>query len=194
MFNSKGANKFILTKDLVADQTYTDLTIFTDDYGLDFDVTEGFGTADEYSSVVLFNAGVFPDQYVQGVMKFVSPTSAGDEDFGVILRVITMEPLNPGPSYYYAYVSGQFAQIGKVVDGSFIMLTESAFALAQDQSVTITFQAIGNQLSADFEADGGTPATLSLATVDSDIGHRGLSGFGSVLSSVYCSSFVVEEL
>jgi hypothetical protein len=184
---------FSLAKDLVSDQTYLNLSKKVNESNIAFDVTEGLGLAASTTSVVLINAGGFSDQYIQAEMKYVSPTTAGNEDFGVFLRVVTMESSTPGENYYYANIVGGFARITKVLDGSVSTLTQSAFALTQDDLVTITFQVIGSALSATFESSG-SPTTVEINTTDSDISQSGLLGFGSTSSSFYCRSFTVQEV
>ena len=52
------------TKDLIADQTYTDLTKKLNTSGIAFDAVEGLGDAAANSSMVLVNSGGYPDQQI----------------------------------------------------------------------------------------------------------------------------------
>ena len=179
-----------LAKDLVGDQTFYGIFEKFNTGGTAFDVTEGFGAADTNSSLVLVAAGGFPDQRMTATMKYVAPSASGNEDIGVIVRAKALEA--PNASYYYARVDAGVAKITKVLDGVFSTLTSQAFVLPVDTLVTITFSAIGTALSATFDA-GGAPATVNLNAIDADI-DTGLMAFRSLSSSVYCRSFLAEEI
>lgn len=179
------------TKNLVADQTFTDLTKKLNTSGVAFDGIEGLGDASASSSVVLINTGGYPNQKVTAVLNFPSPTTAGIEDIGVLLRVLSFD--SPNASYYYARVDGGTAKITRVLNGSFTTLTSQAFALAQGDNVTITFTAVGDLLSATFDA-GGSPTTVNLATTDNQVARRGIMGFRSLSSAVWCRSLAWEQL
>jgi hypothetical protein len=173
-----------ITKNLVSDQTYDQLTKKLNTAGVAFDVTHGLGQAAANSSAVLINSGGFLDQEVIAKVKYASPTTAGAEEIGALVNVLSFD--SPDANYYYARVDGGTAKITKVVDGTFTTLTSSAFALAQDDIVTITFSRVGNLLTADFES-GGTPATVNLSTTDSSLVAGGVMGFRSLSSAIWCS-------
>jgi hypothetical protein len=158
-------SRIVFAKDLINDQTYNGVNEKMNTSDLAFDETEGLGSDNGSSTAVTINVGGFDDQKIVAVLKYVSPTEAGGEDIGALLRLQTMD--SPNATYYYARVDGGNAKITKVVDGSFDTLTQSAFALAQDTVVTITFSAVGNQLTALFQATGGSPSDVTLSTSDS---------------------------
>lgn len=185
--------KVVLSKNLVTDQTYNNMTFKLNAAGRAFSVTNGVGTSTATSTIAVIHAGGFNDQKITAVMKYVSPTTAGSEDFGVLLRAQSFED-TASSTYYYARCTAGNARITKVVGGTFTTLSSAAFALAADTDVTITFQVVGNSLSASFVATGGTPTTVNLAAVDSSITMGGLVGFRSLTSTMYCKSFVVEQL
>ena len=192
MINSNDVTTLLsVTKDLVADQTYTDLTKKLNTGGVAFDATFGLGDATATSSLVLVNAGGFEDQKIEAVMRFPAPTTAGIEDIGVVLRAMTFDGTDD--TYYYARVDGGTARITRVVNEAFVNLTSQAFALPQNTDVTITFTAVGDLLSATFDA-GGAPATVNLSTTDNNIPRRGVMGFRSLTSAMWCSSLTWEQL
>lgn len=191
MFNAQGLiTKASLTKDLVVDQTTADLIEKLNTSGLGFDVTEGYGDAAATSSAVLIALGGFADQKIVASLKYAAPTAQGSEDIGVILRCTSMD--SPDIGYYYCRVDGGTARITRVT-GSFTTLASGAFALPPDTLVTITAQAVGNQISATFDA-GGAPATVNLNATDSGIPARGVFGFRSLTSAIWCRSFTAEQL
>lgn len=185
-------SRVVFTKDLINDQTYDGVNEKLNTSDLAFDGTEGLGSDNGSSTAVTINVGGFDDQKIIAALKYVSPTTAGSEDIGVMLRLQTFD--SPDATYYYARVNGGSAKITKVVDGSFTTLTSSAFALAQDTVVTITFSAVGNQLTALFQATGGSPSDVTLSTTDSSIQTKGMFGYRSLNSTVYCRNFTVEQL
>ena len=125
------------------------------------------------------------------MLNFPAPTTAGNEDIGLLLRFMTND--SPDATYYYARVNGGVAKITKVVSGAFTTLSSQAFALPQGTNVTITFSAVGDLLSATFDA-GGAPPTVNLSAVDSDIPQRGIMGFRSLTSAVWCRSLAWDQL
>jgi len=179
------------TKDLTTDQTWTDLSKKTNVGGIKFSGSLGLGVDTSTSTVALINSGGYPDQKVTAVMRYSSPTTAGSEEIGVMLRILTLDGTDD--TYYYARVDGGIAKLTRVLNESFTNLSTQAFALAQDTDVTITFSAVGNTLSASFDA-GGTPATVNLAVSDDQIAHRGLLGIRSLSSTFWCSSVAWEQL
>lgn len=192
MINSNDVVKLVSgSKDLIAVQDYKNLNKKLNTGGVSFNVTEGLGDNTATSSMVFINSGGFQDQKITAVMNYPSATTAGNEDIGVMLRTITTEGADA--SYYYARVDGGFAKITKVLDGTFSTLTSQAFALGQGENVTITFSAVGNVLSATFDA-GGSPATVELSALDDSIPTGGVLGFRSLSSAVWCRSLAWEQL
>lgn len=192
MLNTRNLiDKISVTKNLISDQTWGHISKKWNVSGTAFDVSDGVGSTDETNTALFINAGGFDDQKVIADLKFVAPTVAGGEEVGVLLRCSSLE--NPGNSYYYARVDAGVAKITRVLEGSFSTLTSSAFALAQDTIVTITFSIVGTALSATFDA-GGSPATVNLATTDDQVPSGGIMGFRSGGSTIYCSAITFEQL
>lgn len=180
-----------LNKDFVADQTRDGIQEKLNLSGLTFDVTEGFGyAAAADSSGWVFSIGGFDDQRIVAVMKYVAPSSPGNEEIGCLLRCITFD--SPDTSYYYARADAGNARITKVVDGTFTTLTQTTFNLPADELVTIDFQVVGTQLDASFTA--ATPGTVNLSTNDSDIPGGGLPGCRSQNSTIWCRSAQIYQL
>jgi len=180
-----------VSKDLINDQTFKDLTKKFNTSGVSFDAVEGLGDATSTSSLVLINSGGFSDQRITAVLNFPSPTSAGSEDIGVMVRVLSVD--SPDANYYFAHVDAGVAKITRVADGTFTTLSSLSFSLAQGTNVTITFSAVGDLLKATFDA-GGSPATINLSATDSQIPARGCMGFRSLTSAVWCRSLTWEQL
>ena len=185
-------SKVLFEKDLVADQTFTGLTVKLNTGGREFNVTEGLGTSTATSTLVLAHAGGFDDQRVTATMKYVAPSTALDHEMGVMARFQTLDE-NADEDYYYARVVDGEARITKVIAGSFTTLSQGAFPLPVDTDVTITFSVVGNALTAEFNA-GGAPETVNLAVVDTDITQGGLCGFRTRTSAGYFSQITVEQL
>lgn len=196
MFNATDARSRVsLTKNLVSTQTYSHIHKILNSTNVTFDATEGLGRAAAESSIVLVDVGGFADQQMTAVMKYVSPTASGAEDFGVILRCQTTHTTAPNSvDYYWARITAGQARITKVLAGSFTTLSSSAWVLTQGTLVTITFSAVGSNLTATFAATGGSPGNVTLSAVDSDVPDYGLMGFRSLTSSFYCRSFTAEQL
>ena len=191
MRNYATAAPIELTRDFVAVQTTLDIHEKINTSGLNFDVTEGYGySAASTSTAWVMAFGGSQNQYCQAVLKYVSPTSAGSEDIGVLLRCKTLD--SPNTSYYYARCDAGNAKITRVIDGSFTTLTSSAYALPQDELVTITFTAVADTLSATFVAT--TPGTLTLSATDTQIPSGGSPGCRSLSSTIRCRSIVCREL
>lgn len=184
--------KFSLTKNLVSTQTFRHLTTKVNTPA--FDATLGLGLATATSWVALVHGGGFNDQRVTAVMRYVSPTAQGSENFGVILRVQCVETGDAASTdYYYFRCNTGNARITRVVGNTFTNLTSQAFVLPQSTNVTITASIVGSALSATFNA-GGSPATVNLAATDTQIATGGLMGFRTTSQTGYCSSFTVEQL
>ncbi len=187
------SGKISLSKNLLTDQTYNNLTFRLNSAGRTFDVTYGVGTATETSTLALIHIGGFNDQSITATMRYRAPTVAGAEDFGVVCRFQSSEDV-ASTTYYYARCTAGFAKITKVIGGTFTNLSSSAFAVAADVDVTIVLTAVGNALTATFSATGGTPVNVVLSAVDSSIPSGGLMGFRTLSKTGYCSSFVAAQL
>lgn len=184
--------KFSQTKNLVTTQNFRNLVTKTNTPA--FDATLGLGLATATSWVVFMTAGGFDDQRVTATMRYVSPTAQGSENFGVILRVQCIESGDTANTdYYIARCQTGNARISRVIGNSFTNLTSSAFVLPQNTNVTITFSVQGSALSASFDA-GGSPATVNLSAVDTQITGGGLMGFRTTSQTGYCSLYTAEEL
>lgn len=178
-----------VTKNCVTDTTWNDVTKKLNT-SADFDAN-GLGySAANTSTIVAILVGSFDDQRITATMKFVAPTTAGSEEIGVMLRVISLD--SPDTTYYYARVVGGQARITKVIDTVFTNLASGAFALPQNTNVTITFSVVGSQLSASFVASG--VSTVNLSATDTDITGRGIAAIRSLTSTFRCSTFTVEQL
>lgn len=184
--------KFIQTKNLITTQNFRNLVSKVNTPA--FDVTLGLGLSTTTSWVALVTAGGFNDQKVTATMRYVSPTAQGSENFGVILRVQCVETGDTANTdYYYARCQAGNARISRVVGNTFTNLTSQVFVLPQNTNVTITFSIQGSALSATFDA-GGSPATVNLSAVDTQITGGGLMGFRTTSQTGYCSSYTAEEL
>lgn len=176
-----------LTKDCVSDQTWDH--VHSVDAGFDFDVSKGLGVATDTTGIVAFGIGGFDDQRITAVVRYESGTT--DENVGVMLRFSTIGSTDD--TYYLARVRSGMAEITSVVDGSFAspVLAESVFNLAADTDCTITFEVVGDTLTATFD-DGSTTVTIS--ATDTDIPSGGLMGFRTLSSSGWIKSLTCEEL
>lgn len=180
--------KYDYTKNLVSDQTFRDITVIFNSAGVAFDVTHGLGHASDTSSAVFLSAGGFPDQRVVATMKFPSPTTAGTEDLGVILRVSTL--IAAASTYLYAKVKDGTVKLVEVVDGTATTLTSSAWSVAQNVNITIDTQVVGTAFAATFTAASGpSPITINATTNLSNVPARGVMGFRSISKAIWCSSF-----
>lgn len=180
-----------ITRELVSDTTYTHVCEKVNTNNLAFSASRGLGAADGSSTAFLIHMGGFDDQQIVTTLHFCPPTPAASASIGPQLRVQTMDT---NPSYYWARVDVGVAKITRVVSGTFATLASSAFTLAQEQDVTITFSVVGSTLSASFVADGGSPATVNLAATDTLIATGGLMGVRSLNSTIYCSAFTASQL
>lgn len=185
-------SKITFEKDLVNDQTFTGLTVKMNTTNRTFDVAEGLGQAAAVSTLVFAHVGGFKDQKVVATMKYVSPSTNIDHEFGVLARVQTLDN-SADEDYYYARVDDGVAKLTKVVAGTFTNLSTSVFPLPIDTSVTITLQIVGNALTATFDADD-VISTVILSATDSDITESGLCGFRTRSAAGWCSYIAVEEL
>lgn len=184
-------SKLTLTKNLVSDQTFTNLTFRLNSSGAVF-TSDGVGTTTATSTLAVTHMGGFNDQKITSVMKFITPTLAGGEHIGVMARFQSIED-TASSTYYLARVQAGVARLSKVVGGTFTNLSSSAFALAQNTSVTIVLSVVGTALTASFDA-GGSPTTVNLSATDSAITGGGLMGFRTTSCTGFCSSFTVEQL
>lgn len=184
-------NKLTWSKNLLTDQTYTGIVLKLNTSGLGFDAVEGLGAADNNNTAVLTTFGG-TDVRVIGIMKWVSPTTSPSDEIGVVARLTSLD--SPNQTYYYARADGGFARITKVVNGSFTNLTSTAYALSANTLVTITFTIVGNQLSATFTTEAGSPTNVSLSANDSSISGFGICGFRTQSSSIWCRYLSVEQL
>lgn len=183
-------NKVTLTKNLISDQTESNLTVALGTPA--FNVTHGYGASTNASVIVAIHAGGFNDQRITATMKWVPPTASPNEEFGVVARFQSAET-TPTQTYYYARCDGGTAKLTKVVGGTFTNLSTGAFALSQNANVTISLTCVGNAISASFNA-GGSPATVNLSATDSSITTGGLMGFRTLSTSGYCANFVAEQV
>ena len=180
-----------LVKDMVADQTTRNIHEKLNTGGLNFDVTEGYGySAASTSTAWVMAHGGYDNQFCEAVLKYVSPTTAGSEDIGVLLRCLSLD--SPNATYYYARCDAGDAEIMKIVDGSFTTLASSVYALPQNELVTITFTAVGSTLVASFSA--ATPGDVTISAVDTDIPSGGSPGVRSISSTVRCRSITCRQL
>lgn len=186
--------KLSLTKNLVSDQTYTNLSGVIGTSSIAFDVTSGLGVSTATSTAVLVNMGGFNDQRVTATMRYIAPTTAGSEHIGVLARCQTLSGGGSDSTYYLARVQAGVARLTRVNGGVFTNLSSSAFALAQGINVTIILTCAGSAISARFTAAGGTPTTVNLSGTDSSIASGGLMGFRTTTCTGYCSTITVEEL
>lgn len=185
-------SKLSFSKDLIADQTFTGITIKLGTSDRVFTVGEGLGVVTADSMLALLHIGGFDDQRVTGVMKWIAPSTPADHEFGVIARFQTIDE-TADEAYYFARVDDGQAELVKKVGSSFITLSSGAFVVPSDTDVTITLEVVGSALSATFDA-GGSPATVNLATIDTDIPSGGLMGFRTRSAAGYCSSILAEQL
>lgn len=191
MRNYASAAPIELVKNFLIDQTTRNVHEKLNTSGLNFDVTEGYGySAASTSTGWVMALGGYANQYCEALMKYVSPTAAGSEDLGVLLRCLSLD--SPNATYYLARCDAGNAKITRVVDGSFSTLTQTAYALPQDELVTITFTAIANTLTATFSA--ATPGDVTLSTVDTQIPEGGSPGCRSLSSTIRCRSITCREL
>ena len=186
-------SKARITKDIVADQTWTHLQKKLDNSNIVLNATEGVGEANSNSWVVLGSMGGFDDQRVTVNMKWVAPTTAGNEEIGAMVRCTSFE--SPNQSYYYARVDGGVAKLTKVVNSAaFANLSTSVFALPINTICTITLEAVGSLITATFTAAGVAQSPLVLQATDSDIAGGGLMGFRTLACAGWCSFLEMEQL
>ena len=120
------------------------------------------------SSILQIGLGGFPNQIITASLKFITPTTAGNEELGVMGRFLTNK--SPDATYYYLrQISGQIRLV-KVVDGTFTTLASAAYALAQDTWADFTLTMNGSAIEGTID-DGSTSVTLN--ATDSDIANGG---------------------
>ncbi len=144
------------------------------------------------SSGVQILVGGFNDQKITASMKFITPTTAGNENLGVMCRFYTNQ--SGYATYYYARQHKGVFRLQKVVDGTFTTLSSASYTLAQNTWATIVLQTVGSAISASID-DGSTSQSLSAS--DSAIAGPGCFGFRSGPtdnSTISCRSFTVEEI
>lgn len=178
-------------KDFLGDQNYLGAFFKLNTGGLAISATEGLGTAAATSSLFVMTAGGFADVRVTGVMKYISPTTSGSEELGLIARVQQLDNTN---QYYYARLQAGFARITKTVASVNTNLSSSAYVLAQNTLVTITLTVVGTQITAKFSATGGSPSDLTLSATDNAITGVGSSGARCTSSAWYVRSMRTEQL
>lgn len=181
------------SKNLITDQNFNNIMIRTNSAGIAFSPTLGLGEAASNTSVWVFLVGGFADQRMTATMRYVAPTAQAASEIGVMGRFTG--PLSTGhttATYYYARVDGGVAKITRVLAGAFTDLITGAYNLAQNVDVTIAFSCVGSQLRADFSSSG--PGNLTLEATDSNITVAGCGGCRSQASSIYCSSFQMEQI
>lgn len=182
---------FSLSKNLVSDQTYSGFNQKLNSSGA-FDATLGYGYATAGTSTSInINAGSFNNQRITGVVRWASPSTSVTYEIGVQARIQTMDT---NPSYYYARVDGDVAKLTKVVSGTFTNLATNAFVLPVDTDCTIVLTCNGSSISATFTASGVSGSPLTLSATDSAITTGGLMGVRSLSSTIWCKSFLAEEL
>jgi hypothetical protein len=175
------------SKDLVADQTWSG---FTGKFGAPaFSPGVGLGSGAAATTSVICNVGGFAAQRITAVIKFVAPTAAGGEDFGILARYGNLDVAG---NYYYARCFHGAAFLQKIANGAFTTLQTLAFALPQNTPVTIVTECIGTSIKATFTAAG--PGTVTLNGVDATFASGGAAFTSINPSTVYCSSFLVEQL
>jgi hypothetical protein len=152
----------------------------------------GASVTSSASSGVQILVGGFNDQKITASMKFITPTTAGNENIGVMCRFFTNQ--SGYATYYFARQQKGIFRLQKVVDGTFTTLSSNNYTLAQNTWATFVLQVVGSALSASID-DGTT--SLSLTATDSAIAGPGCFGFRSGPtdnSTVSCRSFTVEEV
>lgn len=173
------------TRDLVADQTEVGILDVLGTHT--FDVTEGCGIATASSLRTVLLAGGFADFDATAIMKYVSPSTSGTEEFGLIA---CYENDSSGGTYYWVRVYRGEARLVRAVAGTFTTLASQAWVLPQDEAATLQLSRRSSQLTATFTA--ATPGSVQLAATDSTIGN-GLFGFRTLSTAGYCSSLSWEQ-
>ncbi len=143
------------------------------------------------SSGVQILVGGFNDQKITAALKFITPTTAGNENLGVLARFYTNQ--SGYATYYYARQHKGVFKLQKVVNGTFTTLASSSYGLAQNTWATFTLQVVGSALSATID-DGTT--SLTVTATDSSITGPGCMGFRSGPtdnSTISCKSWTAEE-
>lgn len=177
-------------KDLVSDQTWSNLTVKLNTSGTQF-TAAGLGPDADDSSVVLVHVGGFDDQRVKATAAFKAPTASGAEELGVIARVQTFEG-TADEDYYYARIYQGEARLSKVVGGSTTTMSNAVFAVPQGEDVEIELICVGSAITANFTS--ATAGTLQLQAVDTDIPSGGLVGFRTRNSTGDFSAIEAEQI
>lgn len=143
------------------------------------------------SSGNLILVGGFNDQKITASMKFITPTTAGNENIGVMARFYTNQ--TGAATYYLARQHKGVFKLQKVVNGTFTTLASNSYTLAINTWATFTLSVVGTALSATID-DGTTSLTVTAS--DSAIPGPGCMGFRSGPtdnSTISCRSFTAEE-
>ncbi|MBK9073278.1 MAG: hypothetical protein IPL79_20095 [Myxococcales bacterium] len=182
-----------LTKDLVSDQTETNIFKKTNVSAQGFDATKGFGqNTNNTSTHVLVGMGGFNNQKMTATLRFGNFTTQANSDIEVYCRI---QGLDATDTCYVARMDNDVARISKMIAGSYTNITSTAMACAVDQDIIISLQVIGSALTATFENITANPGVvITLTGTDTTITSGGLMGFGSLSSSVWCKNFTAEEV
>lgn len=188
MFSSADQRSFLsFVRNFVSDQTLDN--IHSVDTGFAMDATLGLLCATNDTAIAAFGIGGFANQSVVAVCGYTSTTTQGSEDFGILLRFVTMGGTDD--TYYWIRVDAQLAKITKYVNNTPTTMTQVAFTLPQDTDVTITCSVVGDVLTANFAAGA---LNVDRSVEDSAISGAGLVGFRTSSSTGYIKSIAVQEL
>lgn len=176
------------SRNFISDQSWEGVQRLLGTSSIAYDVSLGLGVATADSILFATNFGVAADYSLTGVMRYTSPTTAGSESMGLLVRFSTNH--SPDATYYYVRQDAQKAKLVSVVDGTFTTLAESNFALPADTDLTISgsVRRVGgaNQLSFTWSASGLSDVLLEAS--DSDIGAGGIVGFRTSSAVGYLKS------
>ncbi len=174
MFNTRDLlTPISFSKDLINDQTPTGLVFELNSASAVFDAN-GLGPTTNTSVILTPRIGWFSDQSITSTMKFLSATTLGNEQLGVMLRFRSNTV--PYVEYYYVRLRLGEARISKVslTNHTTTDISTASFPIAQDQEFTIAAQVIGNVISATFTATSGSPSPVNISAIDSEIAIGGL--------------------
>lgn len=176
------------SRNFVSDQSWEGVQRLLGTSSIAYDASLGLGVATATSVLFANNFGVASDYSLTGVMRYTSPTTAGSESMGLLVRFSSNH--SPDATYYYVRQDAQKAKLVSVVDGTFTTLAEANFALPADTDLTISgsVRSVGgvNQLSFTWSASGLSDVLLEAS--DSDIGSGGLVGFRTSSAVGYLKS------
>jgi len=189
-YTIKDGEPILFEKNLLTSQNFSGLTVKLNTAGRVFDAN-GLGTTTATSTVIFCNVGGFADQKITAIMKYIGPTTSGNEELGVIARLQSLDD-TADEDYYFARVHQGQARITRVINGVFTNLTSGAFALPQNVNCEISLQCVGNAISATFVADSG-PGPVTLSTIDASIPDPGIMGFRTRTSTGFCSFIRAEQ-